>query len=95
MMKFVNNSLSDVEICRLFPWKLNGYSYGVQFGINCTALGQSKLSNFVECTINNIILSCSQFPGGVVVMRLTHDPKDQGLILLFLTCLEKKKPECP
>ena len=34
-----------------FPWKLNGYSYGVQFGINCTALDQSKLSNFVECTI--------------------------------------------
>ena len=24
---------------------------GVQFGINCTALDQSKLSNFVECTI--------------------------------------------
>ena len=35
-----------------FPWKLNRYSYGVQFGINCTALDQSKLSNFVECTIN-------------------------------------------
>ena len=34
-----------------FPWKLNRYSYGVQFGINCTALDQSKLSNFVECTI--------------------------------------------
>ena len=35
-----------------FPWKLNRYSYGVQFGINCTALDQSKLSNFVECTIS-------------------------------------------
>ena len=34
-----------------FPWKINRYSYGVQFGINCTALDQSKLSNFVECTI--------------------------------------------
>ena len=34
-----------------FPWKLNRYSYGVQFGINCTARDQSKLSNFVECTI--------------------------------------------
>jgi len=34
-----------------FPWKLNRYSYGVQFGINCTALNQSKLSNFVECTM--------------------------------------------
>ena len=29
-----------------FPWKLNRYSYGVQFGINCTVLDQSKLSNF-------------------------------------------------
>ena len=27
-------------------WKL-----GVLFGINCTALNQSELSNFVECTI--------------------------------------------
>ena len=35
-----------------FPWKLNRYSYGVQFGINCTALDQSRLSNFVECTIS-------------------------------------------
>ena len=34
-----------------FPWKLNRYSYGVQFGINCTALDQLKLSNFVDCTI--------------------------------------------
>ena len=34
-----------------FPWKLSRYSYGVQFGINCTALDQSKLSNFVECTV--------------------------------------------
>ena len=34
-----------------FPWKLNRYSYGVQFGINCIALHQSKLSNFVGCTI--------------------------------------------
>ena len=33
-----------------FLWKLNRYSHGVQFGINCTALDQSKLSNFVECT---------------------------------------------
>ena len=39
-----------------FPWKLNRYSYGVQFGINCTALDQSKLSNFVECTISKIML---------------------------------------
>ena len=33
-----------------FPWKL-GYSCEVQFGINCTDLDQTKLSNFVECTI--------------------------------------------
>ena len=39
-----------------FPWKLNRYSYGVQFGINCTALDQSKLSNFVECTISDKII---------------------------------------
>ena len=38
-----------------FPWKLNRYSYRVQFGINCTAFDQSKLSNFVECTIRKII----------------------------------------
>ena len=34
-----------------FPWKLNRYSYGVQFGINCTALDQSKLRNFDQWTI--------------------------------------------
>ena len=38
-----------------FPWKFNRHSYGVQFGINCTALDQSKLSNFVECTVIKII----------------------------------------
>ena len=35
------------------------YSYGVQFGINCTALDQSKLSNFLECTINLVIAPLS------------------------------------
>ena len=40
-----------------FPWKINRYSYGVQFGINCTALDQSKLSNFVECTIKMEIVT--------------------------------------
>ena len=40
-----------------FPWKINRYSYRVQFGINCTALDQSKLSNFVECTISQGKLS--------------------------------------
>ena len=39
-----------------FPWKLNRYSYGVEFGINCTALDQSKLSNFAECTIVETII---------------------------------------
>ena len=38
-----------------FPWKLNGYSYGEQFGINCTALDKSKLSNFVKRTIIKVI----------------------------------------
>ena len=38
-----------------FSWKLNRYSYRVQFGINCTALDQSKLSSFVECTISYVI----------------------------------------
>ena len=28
----------------------------MEFGINCTALDQSKLSNFVECTIIIIIV---------------------------------------
>ena len=64
MTKFVNNFLfgknkaiklqSDCQpffSYVLFPWKLNRYSYGEQFGINCTALDQSKLSNFAECTI--------------------------------------------
>ena len=49
----------DVVICRLWLYvpfvsmENYRYSYGVQFGINCTALDQSKLSNFVECTISN------------------------------------------
>ena len=65
MTKFVNKSLfgknKAIKIAKglsaiffshaSFPWKLNSYSYGVQFGINCNALDQSKLSNFVECTI--------------------------------------------
>ena len=34
-----------------FPWKLNRYSYSVQFVVNCTTLNRSKLSNFIECTI--------------------------------------------
>ena len=65
MTKFVNNSLfgknkaikivkrlsAIIFFLRVVSWKLNRYSYGVQFGINCTALDQSKLSNFVECTL--------------------------------------------
>ena len=71
MKKFVNNSLfgknKAIKIVKRlsailfsyspFPWKLNRYSYRVQFGINCTALDQSKLSNFVECTIIKLIIS--------------------------------------
>ena len=36
----------------LLPWKLNRYSCRELFGINCTALDQSELSNFVECIIS-------------------------------------------
>ena len=36
----------------MFPWKLNRYSYEVQFGLNCVALDQSKLSNFLDYTIH-------------------------------------------
>ena len=39
-----------------FPWKLNKFSYGVQFGINCTALNQSKLSTLVECTVKGVMV---------------------------------------
>ena len=42
----------------LFPWKLNRYPYGVQFGITCTALDQSNLSNFVELTIKDKYHMC-------------------------------------
>ena len=60
MTKIVNKSLfgknkaSKFEFAAYasFSWKLNRYSYGVQFWTNCTALDQSKLSNFVECTIS-------------------------------------------
>ena len=34
-------------------------AYGVQFGINCTALDQSNLSNFVECTIIMVAVKLS------------------------------------
>ena len=48
---FIYNTFNKITP---FPWKLNRYSYGVQFGINCTALDQSKLSNFVEYTISKV-----------------------------------------
>ena len=38
------------------------YSYGVQFGISCTALDQSKLSNFVECTIRSLTAALKTAP---------------------------------
>ena len=41
-----------VHSTKLHRFHGNMYSYGVQFGINYTALDQSILSNFVECTIN-------------------------------------------
>ena len=54
----VGHFFVDVKICAnaSFPWRLNRYSYGIQLVINCTALDQSKLSNFVECTIITKIL---------------------------------------
>ena len=51
---FQNHEYLLFTNCTSFPWKLNRYSVGVQFGINWTALDQSKLSNFVECTIINV-----------------------------------------
>ena len=54
MTKFVNKKFAAYDCAYAsFPWKLNRHSYGVQFGINCTTLDQSNLSNFVECTISN------------------------------------------
>ena len=50
---FIYSTLNKITS---FPWKLNRYSYGVQFGINCATLDQSKLGNFVECTIKGITL---------------------------------------
>ena len=41
------------------PLKLNRYSYGVQFGINCAALDQSELSNFVECIVKYISVNAN------------------------------------
>ena len=81
MTKFVNNSILMLKFAAYdcayasFPWKLNRYSYGVQFEINCTALDQSKLSNFVECTISKLIhLS-------LIIMFLLL-----GLILILTCC---------
>ena len=47
-MIFISSTFNEITS---FPWKLNRYSYKVQFGIHCIALDQSKLGNFVECTI--------------------------------------------
>ena len=62
-----------------FPWKLNRYSYGVQFGINCTALDQSKLSNFVECAIiifiekaKSVLAGFHTSPLSNLVPRVSH-----------------------
>ena len=52
---------STFKKIKSFPWKLNRYSYGVQFGINCAALNQSKLGNFVGCTIIMIIIIVIKF----------------------------------
>ena len=47
---------------RVVSRKLNSF-FG--FGINCTALDQSKLSNFVECTINFVIIDLGYFEKAV------------------------------
>ena len=49
--KFATFGLSQI----LLPWNRNRYFCGILFGINCTALDQSELSNFVDCTIKHII----------------------------------------
>ena len=46
--KFATFGCSDA----LLLWRLNRYSCRVLFGINCTALDQSELSNFLECIIH-------------------------------------------
>ena len=53
MWFFISSTFNKITS---FPWKLNRYSFGVQFGINSATLDQSKLSNFVECTINYVII---------------------------------------
>jgi hypothetical protein len=42
---------NNLNVLKKKKKKINRYSYGVQLTINCTALDQSELSNFVECTI--------------------------------------------
>ena len=59
-----------------FPWKLNRYSYGVQFGINCTALDQSKLSNFVERTIISLSFMYGLTPLSRTVKGNESNPRD-------------------
>ena len=47
------------------------YSSGVLFGTNCTALDQSELSNFVECTIKSEILQRSVAVRGILSVVMT------------------------
>ena len=50
------------------------YSYGVQFGINCTALDQSKLGNFVECTNNSFYrLTCIVTSAIIIIIMKPPD----------------------
>ena len=68
-----------------FAWKLKRYSYGVQFGIYCTALDQSKLSNFVECTINQIILlSIKNYN---VILLWPTDQQDIVIIIIIIIAM--------
>ena len=63
----------------LLPWKLNRYSCRVLLGIKCTALDQSELSNFVECTISTAT-TCTiifgiitmLFPSLLLLLQILH-----------------------
>ena len=72
-----------------FPWKLNRCSYGVQFGINFTALDQSKLSNFVECTITKEITEYSVHPVSICSLHLWCTPEMVAPGALFFQPLVK------
>ena len=75
------------------PWKLNRFSKGVHFGINCTSVNQSELSSFVgnifkEGRINDRVLQVLQTlnSDNLVVVVV-------ALFLLLLISINKKFPQ--